>query len=65
MEKIMSKTNDTSTLASRDRELRDDELDEVTGGAKTCANGAHIQQATLTVREPRTPVAYFGGIPIF
>ena len=59
----MSKTNDTSKLASRGRELRDDELDGVTGGA--CANGAHIQQATLTVREPRTPVAYFGGIPIF
>jgi hypothetical protein len=28
----MSKTNDTSKLASRDRELRDDELDTVTGG---------------------------------
>ena len=28
----MSKTNDTSKLASRDRELRDDELDIVTGG---------------------------------
>ena len=28
----MSKTNDTSKLASRDRELRDDELDRVTGG---------------------------------
>ena len=26
----MSKTNDTSKLASRDRELRDDELDVVT-----------------------------------
>ena len=33
MEKIMSKTNDTSKLASRDRELRDDELDGVTGGS--------------------------------
>ena len=65
MENIMSKTNDTSKLASRDRELRDHELDEVTGGLQVCANGAHIQQATLTVREPRTPVAYFGGIPIF
>jgi hypothetical protein len=30
--KIMSKTNDTSKLASRDRELRDDELDAVSGG---------------------------------
>jgi hypothetical protein len=28
----MSKTNDTSKLASRDSELRDDELDVVTGG---------------------------------
>jgi hypothetical protein len=28
----MSKTNDTSKLASRDRELRDDELDAVSGG---------------------------------
>ena len=28
----MSKTNDTSKLANRDRELRDDELDTVTGG---------------------------------
>ena len=61
----MSKTNDTSKLANRDRELRDDELNEVTGGVKACANGAHIQQASLTVREPRTPVANFGGIPIF
>jgi hypothetical protein len=32
MEKIMSKSNDTSKLASRDRELRDDELDAVSGG---------------------------------
>ena len=31
-EQIMSKTNDTSKLASRDRELRDDELDAVSGG---------------------------------
>jgi hypothetical protein len=61
----MSKTKDTSKLASRDRELRDHELDGVTGGLQVCANGAHIQQATVTVREPRTPVAYFGGIPIF
>jgi hypothetical protein len=28
----MSKTHDTSKLASRDLELRDDELDAVTGG---------------------------------
>jgi hypothetical protein len=29
----MSKTKDTPKLASRDRELRDDELDGVTGGS--------------------------------
>jgi hypothetical protein len=46
------------------RELTEVELEEVTGG-NTCANGAHIKEATLTVREPRTPVAYFGGIPIY
>jgi hypothetical protein len=34
----MSKTNDTSKLASRDRELRDDELDVVTGGMLTFSN---------------------------
>jgi hypothetical protein len=32
MEKIMSNTNDTSNLTSQDRELRDDELDVVSGG---------------------------------
>jgi hypothetical protein len=32
MQKIMSTTNDASKLASRDRELRDDELDAVSGG---------------------------------
>jgi hypothetical protein len=34
MEKIMSKTNDTSNLgrAAQDRELRDDELNPVSGG---------------------------------
>jgi hypothetical protein len=46
-------------------ELTAAELEEVTGGNLVCANGAHIQQGTLTVREPRTPVAYFGGIPIY
>ena len=40
------------------------ELDEVTGG-KACANGAHLKDAHLFIREPRTPVAYFGGYPIF
>jgi len=48
------------------RELTTAELDEVMGAA--CANGAHINEATLTVRDgqaPRTPVAYFGGIPIY
>ena len=60
----MSKTTGTSKLASRDRELRDDALEEVTGG-QVCATGAHYKTATMEVRETRTPVAYFGGIPIY
>jgi hypothetical protein len=45
------------------RELTAPELDEVMGGV--CANGAHLKDGQLTVRETRTPVAYFGGYPIF
>lgn len=47
------------------RELTAVELEEVTGGNLVCANGAHIIKAGMTVREPRTPVGYFGGIPIY
>ena len=65
----MSKTNDTSrdelTINDLNRELRDDELDEMTGGLQVCATGAHYKTATMEVRETRTPVAYFGGIPIY
>jgi type VI protein secretion system component Hcp len=52
----MSKTHDTSKLASRDRELRDDELDAVTGGAKdtastklmeACCPGKHIPNVVI------------------
>jgi hypothetical protein len=32
MEKIMSETNDTPDRTTQDRELRDDELDAVSGG---------------------------------
>jgi hypothetical protein len=47
------------------RELTAAELEEVTGGL-VCATGEHLKTATLDVREPRgTPVAYFGGIPIY
>ena len=47
------------------REVTAAELEEVTGGNLVCANGAHIKEGVLTVREPRTPVGYFGGIPIY
>ena len=42
----MSKTNDTS------RELRDDELEKVSGG---CCNGEHINEVTLAVVSPKDP----------
>jgi hypothetical protein len=45
------------------RELTTAELEEVTGGA--CATGVHLIEGQLSVREPRTPVGYFGGIPIY
>ena len=43
--KIMSKTNDTSKLASRDRELRDDELEVVTGGIIAILIGLSLSDA--------------------
>ena len=49
---------------SKIRELTAAELEEVTGG-QVCATGAHIKNGLMTVREARTPVAYFGGIPIY
>jgi hypothetical protein len=48
--KIMSKTNDTSKLASRDRELRDDELEVVTGGIIAILIGLSLSDA-----RPSTP----------
>ena len=44
----MSKTNDTSTLGPTPqvRELRDDELAEVSGG--TCCAGSHFAAVKLT-----------------
>jgi hypothetical protein len=48
--KIMSKTNDTSKLASRDRELRDDELDAVSGGIIAILIGLSLSDA-----RPSTP----------
>ena len=53
----MSKTNDTSKLASRDRELRDDELDGVTGGSL-----AHdVTAAVKVISEGASLVARVGS----
>jgi hypothetical protein len=60
----LRKLNMNTREKSEIRELTAAELEEVTGGNLVCATGAHIQQATLTVRE-RTPVANFGGILIY
>jgi hypothetical protein len=46
------------------RELTAAEREEVTGGL-VCATGVHLETAKLDVREIRTPVGYFGGIPIY
>jgi hypothetical protein len=59
MEKIMSKTNDTSNLASRARELRDDELDGVSGGLVVIAIIAVL--IGLLHDAPATPMT--GGKP--
>jgi bacteriocin-like protein len=53
MEKNMSKSNDASTLgrAPQVRELRDDELQNVSGGG--CCNGEHMGiVVTKTIRIP-------------
>jgi hypothetical protein len=56
MEKIMSKTNDTSRLgrATQDRELQDDELNAVSGGGENgnlyvseTISGRRVQKLTL------------------
>jgi len=59
MEKIISKTNDTSNLASRARELRDDELDGVSGGLVVIAIIAVL--IGLLHDAPATPMT--GGKP--
>ena len=48
MEKNMSKGNDSSKLgpATQVRELRDDELENVSGGS--CCNGQHISEIVVT-----------------
>jgi len=55
----MSKTNDTSNLASRARELRDDELDGVSGGLVVIAIIAVL--IGLLHDAPATPMT--GGKP--
>ena len=61
----LRKLNMNTREKSKIRELTAAELEEVTGGL-VCATGEHLKTATLDVREPRgTPVAYFGGIPIY
>jgi hypothetical protein len=52
-------TRETSGM----RELTASELEEVTGAA--CAQGQHIKEASMSSATSRTPVAYFGGYPIF
>jgi hypothetical protein len=48
MEKNMSKSNDSSKLgtATQVRELRDDELEKVSGGS--CCAGSHFPAVKLT-----------------
>ena len=60
----LRKLNMNTREKSKIRELTAAELEEVTGG-QVCATGAHLKTATVEVRETRTPVAYFGGIPIY
>ena len=50
---------------SKIRELTAAELEEVSGGQQVCAKGEHFKTAQLDVRVSGTPVAYFGGIPIY
>jgi hypothetical protein len=47
------------------RELTASGLEQVTGGLGPCASGVHYNEATVSTREGRTPVGYFGGIPIY
>jgi hypothetical protein len=61
----LRKLNMNTREKSNIRELTAAELEEVTGGQLVCATGAHLKDGVMTVRESRTPVAYFGGIPIY
>jgi hypothetical protein len=61
----LRKLNMNTREKSNIRELTAAELEEVTGGQLVCATGAHLKDGVMTVREARTPVAYFGGIPIY
>ena len=56
--------NMNTTEKDEIRELNEVELEQMTGGLH-CASGQHIKTATLVTGNPRTPVAYFGGYPIF
>ena len=58
----LRKLNMTPREKSKIRELTATELEEVSGGQQVCAKGEHIKSAVITAR---TPVAYFGGIPIY
>jgi hypothetical protein len=60
MEKNMSKSNDSSKLgrATQVRELRDDELAEVSGGA--CCNGQHLSEIVVT--KPTDVASFSFGI---
>jgi hypothetical protein len=61
----LRKLNMNTREKSEIRELTAAALEEVTGGQLVCATGAHLKTATVEMRETRTPVAHFGGIPIY
>jgi hypothetical protein len=58
----MSKINDTSKLASRDTELRDDELDAVSGGlVVNSIIGIMVGQLNTPVKEAPAKHWFNGG----
>ena len=60
--KIISKTNDTSKLASRDRELQDSELASVSGGlVVNSIIAVLIDPLPLTIRSPRRSTGSMAG----
>ena len=61
----LRKLNMNTREKSKIRELTAAELEEVSGGQQVCAKGEHFKTAQLDVRVSGTPVAYFGGIPIY